>query len=348
MSGLNDSQLAVIRAILDSAPDNALGTLNKALSAQAGPGAMGEIQRMVRGEVSDRRARDLTFAPLLPLCPKAPPPWTQQTFPARTLPLLWSAVASERPELVQAARAAANVRQPEDLHVEAFDLVCREAAAGLRCPSGTGYAPVAAFLDAATPAGAQLFGSYLDLTPLCRSVLEQMPDWLARMTEERAAGVRVAYNDAVEIAPDAGPRFFELMQAQLGEPWLILRLLSAVMFRPSDTYAASSELACFGDRLLDYVGRQIDALRKFDPEAGASAGVAAAEAARIAVLTLSEFEHSLELSKVSKWGGLISRYKQDLAMLVEIRFRKTDDLVALALPLKPPGTPLGLCAAYPS
>jgi hypothetical protein len=93
-------------------------------------------------------------------------------------------------------------------------------------------------------------------------------------------------------------------------------------------------LAELGGRLLADIDRRLDDLRAFDPQQGAAAGVAAAEAARIAVLAINEFEQSLDLKRDGPWGLRIGKQKRELAQAVESRFGKADDAVGGALPLK--------------
>ena len=90
----------------------------------------------------------------------------------------------------------------------------------------------------------------LDIALVTRRALAQMPDWLGRMTGEKAAKLRLAYRDAVAVSDDAGPRFFEMLASHLAEPWLILRIISGVMDRPNEKYVSGSELASFGERVL--------------------------------------------------------------------------------------------------
>lgn len=334
MSGLTPAQRDIIRSLIDTCPDTAIQNLDQALhNESAGP--MAEIRDLVSAEAEDRRARRIVFGPLAPMCPRQTPRMDRMTFPAAALALLWEALKAAEPNAASIAAMAANASYyDEDADCSAFDALCARAATGLRAPEGSPFAEAAERLDAARPGGAALCASYLDLVPLARGVLRKAPEWLARMTDERAAAARLAFRDAGEISPDAGPIFFELLFASLEEPWQILRVVSAVMDRPSDNYMAASELAGIGERLLADIDRRLDDLRAFNPQSGQAAGVEAGECARIAVLEITEFEQTLDLKRDGPWGLRLGKQKRQLAQAVESLMNKVDDAVGGALPMK--------------
>ena len=154
------------------------------------------------------------------------------------------------------------------------------------------------------------------------------------MTEDRAAAVKVTYKDADAFAEDAGPRFIEILVANLSEPWLIVRVLSAVMDHPAERYLAVSELAGLAEHVLDDVDLRLAEFRKFDPDGGRLAGLAAGEAIHLAGLEIVEFETAVELSREGPWGKRIAGQKQSLAELAEIRLAQIDKALDAALPLQ--------------
>ena len=175
----------------------------------------------------------------------------------------------------------------------------------------------------------------LDLSLIARNALHQLPDWLARMTDERQAAARLLFKDAVELSDDAGPRLIEILFAHLAEPWTILRVMSALMPKPGDRYASSSELADFGERLLRDIDRRAQQVRSFDHAGGAPAGREAAEALRIAAAVASEFEQTLVMSRDGPWGERLAKQKQGLAASAEGHLKKLDKMVGEALPMQP-------------
>jgi len=152
----------------------------------------------------------------------------------------------------------------------------------------------------------------------------------------------LVYRDATATADDAGPRFFEMLAAQLSRPWLVLRIVSAVMDRPSEAYLASSELSLFGERVTAAIAERVEQMQRFDPSApagdgqGEQAGQAAGRAVEDALTGIVEFGESVVLSRDEAWGRAIASHKQTLVKLVETRLGKLDRLVAQALPLEKP------------
>jgi hypothetical protein len=127
----------------------------------------------------------------------------------------------------------------------------------------------------------------------------------------------------------------DILLGQMSDAWEVLRIVSALMDRPSDDYLAGSELAHIGERLLDEVDQRLHDLGEFDPQAGPAAGAAAAENARVAVMILAEFDHTLDVKREGLWGGRIVKQKKRLAQIAEFRIGKVDEAVDQALPLKP-------------
>jgi hypothetical protein len=157
---------------------------------------------------------------------------------------------------------------------------------------------------------------------------------MMRMTEERTASLRLAFRDAVEVSPDAGPMFFDLLIAQMDEPWAVLRLVSALMDRPTDIYVNGTELAHIGLRLIDECDERLNALRDFDPQDGKARGLAAAEDARIVVAVLAEFGDALDLKREGPWGAKIAKQKRELAQIVELRLARIEETIDQTLPLR--------------
>jgi hypothetical protein len=174
----------------------------------------------------------------------------------------------------------------------------------------------------------------LELSPIAREALRQLPGWLARMTDERQASARLMYKDASALSPEAGPRMVEMLFAHLAEPWTVLRLMSAFMHKPDDHYAASSELAHFGARILREIDRCVAHLKGFDYEGGAAAGEEAARTLRVAGAMIAEFEQALTITRDGPWGLQLTKQKQALATSAEAHLRKVDKIVSEALPMQ--------------
>ncbi len=338
MPNLSESQLGSVRLLIQTAPDTAIWDLEGTLSNGAERHeTMRLIQQMVMTEASDRRGRNATFSPLVPLCGRKNETLRCLRFPASTLTHLWRALRAAAPADVEQAIATANHYDPEALNIAVLDTLCAKGAAGLRERSNPHFQSAAELLDKAMAGGAELFAQYLDLAPVARNALARMPEWLGRLNDERIAAARLAFRDATDIAEDAGPRLLEVLYNHLEEPWAILRLVSAVMHRPGDSFVAQSELSTFGDRLLDDIDDRLAVITAFNPDGGIDAALLAGKAVRIAGLEIQEFDDAVDLSREGPWGQRLARQKRALSIAVESRLKKVDSEVGQALPLQSGG-----------
>ncbi|HEY5409914.1 MAG TPA: hypothetical protein VIJ94_04220, partial [Caulobacteraceae bacterium] len=328
MGQLSESQLATVRALLSAAPDGAVRDLEETLSAGSGGHATKRaIQQMVAAEALDRRARNAVFRPLIPLCAPARAKLGGVTFPAGALSGLWRGLKASGGANVALALAAADPHYFEAPPESIYDALCIEAVLGLRTRANDAYAAAAAKLDQEA-GGADRFAAYLDLVPVARAALDRMHEWLGRLNDERIVAARLAFNDAVAVAEDGGPRLLEILYAHLEEPWAILRLVSAVMQRPDDRYVANSELAVFGERLLEDIDAQLKRVSVFNADQGCPGGLLAGTAVRIASLEIQEFDESLDLSRDGPWGSRLTRQKKSLVLAVEGRLKSVEPEVA--------------------
>ena len=332
-TSLSESQETVLRTIFSSAPDTAITNLECALAGEVERGgAMASVHALVAAEAGGRRIRGLVFHPMTALC--RPTEAGVSRFPQHTLSRLWNALRSASPEGVRAAEGIGPIEIDEDrVHAnEICDSLCRLAAQGLRGGQPP-YDSAKALIESASPGGAELFAKFLDLSPLARRALTKLPDWMGRLTEERSVEIRLAYSDAVDIAEDAGPRLLDILVAHMPEPWRVLHLICAVMCRPTDRFAASSEIARFGEMVMDDIDQRLNWFRAFDTDTGRAMGMTAAETLRIASNEIDELETSIDLSRDGVWGARIGKQKMTLAQLAEQRLAKIDKALDAALPV---------------
>ena len=324
-------RLGMVRTLIATAPDSAVRSLDLALRGE-GPGdSLSSIRTLVRDELADRAVRDSVDGPVLPLCTPRADGFTQALFPAGVLPRLWRALKQMEPQSVSLASASLSESDPSS---RAFDELCRTAASALR-ESRAEMASVAKYLEDFRAGAALQFAGFLELAPLAREAIRRLPAWLRNMTNDNAAAIRLLFKDADEIATDAGPRLMEILMAQLKEPWLILRVISAVTGRASDRYLSSSELSEFCQRVLVDIDRRVAVAQAFDFDGGVDAGAAVAQALNGAVIELVEFEEALELAKDGPWGPRVSKLKAAVASLAEACLKKCAKIVGEALPLQP-------------
>lgn len=316
------AQLATVRMLIASAPDAVLNSMAMALTGAEGE--LAPILAQVDQERENRRLRDIVLGPVVPLFAPRRDGVRATTFPRRLLPALWRAVIEADPEMVTQAAADVLYWHPqEDEPPRSLDDLCRAAARLVR------HDPPAAFQG---PEAAEL-GVYLSLGPLARRALRRLPDWLGKATDERAAILRLIFKDAAAVCDDSAPRMMEMLLGHLPEAYLILRPISVLTERASDRYLADSELADFGERLLTEVDVRVDRLKHFDPNGGEAAARAIAADVHAANAILTEFEHSVELSKDGPWGRRVGDARKAMAVLIEARLRESQRRVEAALPL---------------
>ena len=337
MASLSESRLGTVRSLIRSAPDTAIRDLEAALSSGAQSHEnMRLVQQMVVAEAIDRRSRGAVFAPLVRLCPARGGSAYGPSFPLAVLVQLWNGLKEEAPREIAVIVAAISDPDFGAPSPAKLDALCVRAAAGLRARSNPGYLAAAEALERVEGLSVDLFCGYLDLAPLARSALERLPEWVGRLNEERAAAARLAFRDAAEVAEDAGPRLMEILYAHLSEPWLVLRLISAVMHRPADRYLATSEMASFGERLMNDLDARLAAITTFDAEQGSGAGSAVGAAVRTSAIEVQEFEESIELSPQGPWGSRLIRLRRALALAIEGRLKMVESEVGAALPVQRP------------
>ena len=108
------------------------------------------------------------------------------------------------------------------------------------------------------------------------------------------------------------------------------------MHRPADRYLATSEMASFGERLMNDLDARLAAITTFDAEQGSGAGSAVGAAVRTSAIEVQEFEESIELSPQGPWGSRLIRLRRALALAIEGRLKMVESEVGAALPVQRP------------
>jgi hypothetical protein len=265
----------------------------------------------------------------VPLCAETRP-LGALAFPPRTLGLIWQALKREAPREVALAKRRLDEWRGQTLSSEPYDWLCAAVGRGLRAEHGP-YEAVAQAADRG--GGRQALAGCLDIAPLTRAALWHAPEWLGRMTGEKAAKLRLAYRDIVAVADDAGPRFFEMMMAHLAEPWLVLRIIAGVMDHPTESYVAASELGGFGERVLADVDLRLAELAAFKPTSGRQAAHAVVQSLHVITLELAELEQAFALTPDGVWGRRVAQQRHRLGDSVDAVLRAADRAVGRALPL---------------
>lgn len=329
--GLSQSQIGIVRRIIEAAPDSAIRTLESALASGRNDNSIAAVHDLVNEEMVERRVRGLVFAPIAKACGAAKP-LSLLNFPSQAISLTWRALKADTPDTVdQAVRAVMSGRGAED-GPPIFDMLCAIACDGLRAAETPDYQALSERLESHAPGAADLFARTLALTPLVRSAIPRLPMWIRNVGDEQGPAIRLAFRDATKQGETATPIFMELLANHLDEPWQVLRLISVMMDRPGDRYLASSELAGFGERILRDIDQRVQALSQFDPDGGHAAGVALGNSVLAATNMMAEFGQWLALSKDGPWGLKITEQRKALAAGVEQRLREVEPALAAALP----------------
>ena len=339
MVQISDRKIAIVRTLVETAPDRIVDGLQRALSESGGDSVLAKVRQLVDAEAEDRLLRNAVFQPVTPLFVGDGCHAHSLTFPARAQSLLWRGLKAQAPDQVAAAIkasasiavAVANEQRPTD-PTEAFDALLTTAAGALRASDHRDLRTAAALCDAARPGGAEVLAACLDIAHQVRRTLPRLSDWVARPGEETGAAARLAYKDTVAVAEDAGPRFFEMLAGQLTPPWMVLRIISSIMDKPTERYLSESELGGFPERVMAAIDEALTAIGNLDLDGGPQAGRVAGQRVELITQQIFELEVCIELTRESGWGKRIFGQKKTLAGLAEARLRDVEKLVGEALP----------------
>src|SRR4051812_45474563 len=252
MVALSNRKIAIVRTLVESAPDKIVGGLQRALAQSGGDTVLASVRALVEAEASDRMLRNAVFQPVTPLFAGDGSDKHSLVFPARALAMVWRGLKTHAPqEMATAAKASASLaaaiaaeQRPPDPS-KSYDALTQLAAQALRAGEPRDFGAAAELCDQARPGGAETLAACLDIAHVVRRALPRLAEWVAHPGEDTGAAARLAYKDAVAVTEDAGPRFFEMLACQVTPPWMVLRIISAVMDKPTERYLADSELGGF-------------------------------------------------------------------------------------------------------
>lgn len=331
MAALSERKLEIVRTLVETAPDSVVDGLHEALAEASGDTALASVRRLVEDEVRDRRLRNAVLLPIAPMCVGDGRDPLRLTFPARVVGLIWRGLKLQAPAIVRNAELALHGYRPGETSTEQFDRLVKLAAKAIRAGEQREFRSVAEICEEARPNGAATLVACLDLAGVVRSVAHRLPEWTVQ-SGGAAIGARLAYKDAVAISDDAGPRFFQMLAAQLQSPWKILRIISAVMEKPTERYLAETELGMFGESVMRDIEEALKAVAELDVDGGPPAAIAAARLVDRVTLQANDLETYVTLSRDHGWGAALAKHRQSLASIVEGRFREAEKQFDLALP----------------
>lgn len=332
MPGLPDAKLDIVRSLVAGAPDQVVNGLRNALATAGGETALAGVRRLVEAEIGERNLRNKVLESVAPLFRSEAGELGALTFAPAALPLLWRGVRSAAPDEAERAALILADYEPGVTTAEPFDVLVERLVEAIDAGAQPDIVAALRILDEARPGAAATLRACLTIAPVVRRATMKLPDWITRTTQERATAARIAYRDACRAGDDRGPLFFEMLAGQLAEPWTILRIVSAVMDRPGESYMSGSELAFFAIRIMDAIDAQVKAVAGFDLGGGEAAGAEAARRVELLTLQICELENNIDLARDGVWGARVQKQKQVFAAAVEGRLSELPRLVGAALP----------------
>ncbi|WP_374471363.1 hypothetical protein [Phenylobacterium sp.] len=335
MVALSERKIALVKGLVAAAPDKVVGGLQAALASQMGDSALASVRRLVEAEAAERRLRNAILLPIVPMCVGDGTDRHGLHFPAIALGYLWKGLKALDPDGVKRASNALYDYRPGESSPEPFDAVLRKAADAVRAGQPREFALVRTLCDQSRPDGGAAFQLCLDLAPVVRRTVHRLPEWTAHFGDDTTAAARLAYRDACAVRDDAGPTFFEMLAAQLPHPWMVLRIISAVMDKPNERYLGQSELSSFAERVMDDIDAALKAIQTLDTDGGEPAALQAAKRVEQVTLQIAEIETCITIDREHGWGHRLFKQKSALASVVEGRIREAERYAGQALPMLP-------------
>lgn len=326
MAELSVANQAALKAMIQSAPDDALAKLSRALRTTPGE-RVDWIRRVIMGEQAVRRMRTAAFRPLVPMFRMRMDGVRSLTFPAPVLGGLWRRVCERQAVLVDRAREMTVAGGEIDAGL--LDQFCVSAAAVLRDDPSSVWKPL-------QPERANELAACFDLAPLARSALPMLGRWTGPPDPDSEASLRLMMRDAERIGENAVFRMVEILLANIPEAALILRVIGRVANTDGqERFLAESELSDFGERLFERLEPAAEALDAFHPSR-AEPGDAEAVAARLSTAAeiLRQMELSLAFTPDGDWGGRLQTLKMRMSRGLDNAMALAPRLVDKALPME--------------
>ena len=346
MVALSERKLDIVRGLVEAAPDAVVEGLRQALATAGGDAALLTVRGLVERESADRGLRNAVLGPLAPMCSGDGADLLRLSFPAGTAGLIWRGLKAQAPALVSHAQIALHGQDTGKPATSRFDRLLRVAAECLRAGEAREFRKLSQLCDAARPDGAAMLAACLDIAPVVRGVSHRLSDWVTHPSAQATAAARVAHKDASAYGPEAACAFFHMLAAQLANRGHVLRIISAVMEKPTERYLADAGLSAFGEGLMRDVEQGMAAGRALTADAGVEAARDAARQTHRAISAASELETYLSLSREQGFGRTVHDRRVAFADLVAARCDEAEKFFHKAMPARAGGHgPLRLNAA---
>ncbi|MGA9658807.1 MAG: hypothetical protein WBQ60_06880 [Asticcacaulis sp.] len=328
MAAVPEDRLNVLRQLFRSLPYSALRSLEMALGL-TDEVKMVEVRALITAEMEFRHIRDRVFEPFLPLFYPREDGLSGQVFNPHLLDSLWQALATHQPDLLNEARICLRALTADDttpviffsLSEAAADM-CRTAHPALLTPNS----------DADRSAQLTELAHYLDLHRLSVQILRRLGDFMGRINAEKAAALRLLFQDASAIDAASGTRFLEIVYANLDDGAQIIKFVAMVSDRPNDRFLGESELATFGTRILDHMENKLSRLTRLTTGRICDYAEDISELVLQSLNQLQAFGQYIELARDGPWGLRVTKARKLIAERVEHLLNKAEKTLNDALP----------------
>ncbi len=324
--------MPLIKGLIRTLPQASLRSLELALGLTR-DAPLVQVRELIGAELEFRHVKEAVFGPYIPLFQRRADNINGVEFEAWILDNIWSTLEVREPEIYQEARYALRGWRDEDpVPVPFFRLVTAGAQICRDSPQDVMRAQPRKD-DAAEIAE---FANYLDMHRILRSALARLPDFMGRIDAEKATALRLMFRDACELDQESGYRFLEVLFANLEDGAQIVKFVATVSDRPNDRFLAGSELADFGERILDIIEERLKDLKALMGGRNKVCDDLGAGGQRISqcLAQLQSFEHYIELSRDGPWGKRVADAHKIIAELVETQLKAADKVLGDALPMK--------------
>jgi len=327
-----EKRKTILKGLLRTLPQTALRSLEMALGLTNEP-KMVEVRELILAETEFRHVREAVFAPFMPLFQSRADGLAGVKFEPWIINALWAALETSEPDLhAEAQFVLSSLRTEDPTPVVFFRLVTAAAHICHTSPEAI-LRPNA---DADDRAAVAEFGHYLDLHRLARQVLVRLNDFMGRIDADKAASLRVLFNDASDLDIKGGTRFLEIIFANLEDGSQIIKFVATVSDRPNDRFLAVSELAGFGTRILDRIEADLAGLKAFMGGKGQVCEDLDTAGDRVSqcLSQLQAFGHNVELAREGPWGKRVTEAQKVIAGLVEHQLKGAEKTLEGVMPMR--------------
>lgn len=315
----------LVRQVVRALPVRSLVPLERAL-ALTQDRVLAEVHSLVSVELESHDIKAAIFRPYMPLFAARDDGLSGVRLPEWLVDNLWKALETHEPRLFAMAQAAMRGLSHSDPVPAVFFELAEAAARLLRAHPQTVLPEASRTADEDV---VLIFAAYLDIYHTAREALRRMPEWLGRLTKEKAVTIRVLFKDAGRLSEDGSVHLLEVVFGHLDDGADIMKFIGIVTNRASDRYVSQSELAGFGERLL--VAAEASQAQALSLMRTNVLPEAAGHVLRALRLTQA-VEAALDLSPGGPWMVRIARIRQSLAEPVEVRIGRLEGALRKALP----------------